>query len=105
MSSDSMSIMEEKIGERGVKLRVRGQINSVTAEKLKKKLNDIIYDKNNYVIINMSGVSFLSSGGIRVLLMYYKIMKGNGGKFFIQDPSDNVKNVLGMVALDEMLYR
>lgn len=105
MNNDNFTIMEENIGEKKVRLTAKGQITATTADKLKKKLDEVVSKKNNYIIINMSGVSFLSSGGIRVLLMYYKIMNGNGGSFFIQDPSSNVSNVLGMVALEEMLYK
>lgn len=105
MNNDFLSIAEEKIGDKQIKLTVKGQITASSAEKFKKKLDDAIFNKNNYIIVNMSGVTFLSSGGIRVLLMYYKITKGKGGQFFVQEPSNNVKNVLGMVALDEMLYK
>lgn len=105
MNSDNLTIAQENIGEKKVRLTAKGQITATTADKLKKKLDDVIKEKNNYIIVNMKDVSFLSSGGIRVLLMYYKIMKGSGGNFFVQEPSSNVRNVLGMVALEEMLYK
>ena len=104
MNSNNLTINVEKAGGTTIKLTAKGQINSETAELLKKKLDYAIDNKNNYIIINMNGVSFLSSGGIRIILMYYKKMKSLRGKLFIQAPSESVKNVLGMVALNEMLY-
>ena len=104
MSNNNLTINEEKTGENSIKLTAKGQINSETVEMLKNKLDDAINNKNIYIIINMNGVSFLSSGGIRILLLYYKKMKSLKGKLFIQAPSESVKNVIGMVALNEMQY-
>jgi anti-anti-sigma factor len=51
----------------------------------------------------MSQVEYLSSIGIRVVLKIFKISKEQGGTFNIEKPSKIVRNVLGMVALEEML--
>jgi len=53
--------------------------------------------------VNMSQVEYLSSVGIRVILKIYKQTMETGGKFNIERPSEIVKNVLGMVALKELV--
>lgn len=100
----SFSIKEEDMGKDKSKLVVKGRITSDTANALNKKLTDV-YREKKHVILNMKQVAFLSSGGIRILLMYYKMAKGRNGSFYVEDPSENVVNVLGMVALDEMLLK
>ncbi len=56
-----------------------------------------------HIVINMSLVYLFSSAGIRVIIAMYKRLKKIDGKLRIEAPSDNVKNVLGMTALDELL--
>ncbi|MDR2966233.1 MAG: STAS domain-containing protein [Treponema sp.] len=105
MINDNLTITEEKTGEKSIRLIAKGQITADTAGKLKKKLEDAVSNKKNYIVINMSRVTFLSSGGIRIILSFSKILKSNGGEFYIQSPSVNVRNVIGMIALNEMLYK
>ena len=57
------------------------------------------------IIANMTQVSYLSSSGIRVLLSTFKKALKLEGQFRIERPSENVKNVLGIAALDEMLLK
>ena len=104
MNNDDFSITEDKTDPKTCRLIINGRITSVTSVDLNHKLDEA-YKNFKTIILNMKEVSFLSSGGIRVLLMYYKILHGAGGKFYIEKPSENVKNVLGMVALDEMLLK
>ena len=72
---------------------------------LKQKLDEARSKRKKHIIVNMQQVPFLSSGGIRVLLMYYKIMNAENGSFFVENPSENVQNVLGMTALEELLLK
>ena len=104
MGNDDLFITEDVSDPETCRLILDGRITSVSSNNLSEKLNEVHKDFNR-IILNMEKVSFLTSGGIRVLLMYFKIMKGKGGHFHIQNPSENVSNVLGMVALNEMLLK
>jgi len=101
---DNFSIQVEDLSDDKSKLILKGRITSDSANTLSRKLDEI-YKEKKHVIINMHDVAFLSSGGIRVLLMNYKIANGRGGSFFVESPSENVINVLGMVSLDAMLLK
>ena len=83
-------------------LRVSGDVNTLTAGVLEEALGRKIADKAN-ITLNMNQVGFLSSMGIRVILGAYKKASKLGLILRIDNPSENVKNVLGMTALDELL--
>ena len=102
--SDEKLLISENQTEDSVKFILKGRINAESATILQRKLDEAS-QKNRQIILNMRQVPFLSSGGIRVLLMFYKILNAKGGSFFVEDPSDNVKNVLGMTALEELLFK
>ena len=101
---DDLRITGDKATPDTCRLILEGRITSVTSIDLNYKLSQA-RKEYKHIIVNMQKVSFLSSGGIRVLLMFFKAMKGEGGSFYIEKPSENVKNVLGMTALNEMLLK
>jgi len=102
MEEETLSITENIDGE-ACNLTAKGRIDSNTADILKEKLESVLKTEYKTIIINMSQVKYLSSIGIRVILNVYKQAKEEGKKFNITRPSEFVKNVLGMVALKEML--
>jgi len=85
------------------KMSVKGRIDSNSANELLLNLEKALSDGNKNIILNMMGVEYLSSIGIRVILKIYKQATEEGGYFKIENPSEIVKKVLGMVALKEML--
>ena len=82
---------------------LRGTVNVNGAAYMEGMLEKAVKGGCNHIIINMSLVSLFSSAAIRVVLSVYKKMKRNGGTLQIESPSENVKNVIGMAALDAML--
>ena len=104
MGNGDFEIIEEKTPEY-TKFTVKGQVNSGSADKLQSKLLNALHEGQKNLILNMLWVKFLSSAGIRVILKIYKETNDAGGKFGIEKPSPNVKNVLGMTALDELLIK
>ena len=105
MTDKDLTITEDNSIDKTARLILKGFVNSTNVNYLQKKLDSVLQTNCDRIIVNMQNVSFLSSGGIRVLLMYYKIANGRKCSFYVENPSDNVKNVLGMIALDEMLLR
>jgi len=85
------------------KLIAKGRIDGNTADSLLSELEKALTEGHKSIILNMAHVEYLSSIGIRVILKIYKQMAEEGGAFNIEHPSATVKNVLGMVALNEML--
>jgi anti-anti-sigma factor len=81
----------------------KGHIDSNNADILLEKMQKALSEGQKTLVLNMYGIKYLSSIGIRVILQIYKKTTETGGKFNIENPSEIVKNVLGMVALKEML--
>jgi len=81
----------------------KGRVDSNTADTLLEKLEDALKNGNKSIILNMTQVDYLSSVGIRVIMKVYKQAIEAGSTFKIDRPSEIVRNVLGMVALKELL--
>ena len=102
MKEPDLEITKEK--ENGItRFILKGRISLTTAPTMQFKLDEAMKNGEMKIVLNMLQVSFLSSAGIRIILKTHKKATENGGSFGIEDPSENVRNVLGMTALDELL--
>jgi len=102
MKEEALAITESVVD--GIcKMTARGRVDTNTADTLLYKLENALKEGQKAIILNMSQIEYLSSVGIRVILKIYKQAEEAGGTFKIERPSEIVKNVLGMVALKEML--
>jgi anti-sigma B factor antagonist len=103
MKDEELEIIEDK-SPGFSKFTLKGRVNAASADILQDRLDTAIFkEEQKKIVVNMSNVEYLSSIGIRVILRTYKQSAGTGGKFKIENPSENVKNVLGMVALKDLL--
>ena len=57
---------------------VSGRIDSKTAPEAEKILRSFAGEQKGHVIVNFSGLEYISSGGLRVLLVIEKELKGSG---------------------------
>ena len=85
-----------------VTLEITGRLDTTTAPNLESVINEL-FDDTNELIFDMSGVEYISSAGIRVLLGAYKKMSINQGKIRIEKVNEVVREVFEMTGLLEML--
>jgi len=84
---------------------MKGQVSMRESSHIEFKLEQSVLAGARNIVVNMCCVKSFSSAGIRVLLAMYKKLKKMGGSLKIENPSENVRNVIGMVALDELLLK
>ena len=85
-----------------VTLEITGRLDTTTAPNLESVINELFEDTKEFVF-DMSGVEYISSAGIRVLLGAYKKMNLNQGTMRIEKANDMVCEVFEMTGLSEML--
>ena len=85
-----------------VTLEITGRLDTTTAPNLETVVNELSEDTKE-LIFDMSGVEYISSAGIRVLLGAYKKMNLHHGKMRIEKANDMVREVFEMTGLSDML--
>ena len=104
MKEEKFEITKEVDEKQGVtRFYVVGRVNSKTSPALQSRLEIAVKSEEVNIILNMAQVEYLSSDGIRTILNTYKQAEKAGGKFRIESPSEMVRNVIGMVALKDLL--
>lgn len=88
--------------QKSVTFVVSGQINTLTAPELETSFDKELKD-NTSVIVDFSNVTYISSAGLRVLLVMEKKMISIHGSLSIINSSEEVKEIFKLTGFDEML--
>ena len=75
------------------RVALRGRIDTTTAVLIELPLHTLAAERK-WIVVDLTAVEFLSSYGLRVLLMCAKITNGKGGKLALVCPDNNVAKVL-----------
>lgn len=97
--------LDIKKGPPGSEQRIflEGRLDASWAGHLDDYLDGLVRDGSYHIIMNMAGVQYLSSAGIRILVNQYKKIKAIGGMFVLEELSDSVAEVLKMVGMIGLL--
>jgi anti-sigma B factor antagonist len=85
-----------------VTLEITGRLDTTTAPNLETVIHELPEDTKE-LVFDMSGVEYISSAGIRVLLAAYKKMNLYQGTARIEKANDMVCEVFEMTGLTQML--
>ena len=85
-----------------VTLEITGRLDTTTAPNLELVINELSEDAKD-LVFDMTGVEYISSAGIRVLLGAYKKMNLNQGTMRIEKINDIAREVFEMTGLSQML--
>lgn len=86
-------------------LIVTGRIDGEGANQLEIALLHSISSGAKTITVEMSGVSFLCSAGLRALLQYWRQLHNKGGVLHVEDPSPEAMTVLGTSGFKDMLIQ
>ncbi|AGB03261.1 STAS domain-containing protein [Methanoregula formicica] len=75
-------------------LSLNGRIDTATAPELEQAINKVIDGGQRKVLLDFAGVTYISSGGLRVLLATAKKLKNPGDKFGICALTPEVLKIL-----------
>ena len=96
-----MTITENKTSN-SIELVISGRLDTGTAPELEAKLKQL--DKSIQTLyLNLSDIQYISSAGLRVVLLAHKLMLPTGGKMVIRSPSAFCKQVLSATGMDSIL--
>jgi anti-sigma B factor antagonist len=96
-----MNIEEVKV-DSVIQLNASGKIDALSSTEFQ---NAILkgFQKSNEVILNMKEVNYISSAGLRGLIIGQKTAASKKGHFTIINVTDPVKDILRVTGLDKAL--
>ncbi len=80
---------------------LKGKLDTLSSPMLDSEVTKIEHDITK-VVLDMSGCDYISSSGLRSILILAKKMEGNG-ELVITQPNDYVREVFEMTGFSELL--
>jgi anti-sigma B factor antagonist len=84
-------------------VEVNGRVDSMSANQLGDALSNVIDDGHVKLVLDLSGVEYISSAGLREIVTALKKVKRASGDLRLAQPSDRVREVLEMAGLDTII--
>ena len=96
--------MDVKLVNRGTTREVllNGRLTSANAPEVEKIFNDLAA-RFETVVLNLSGLEYTASSGLRIILRLHQNMTKKGGLLQIKDASPMVMEVLEMTGMASYL--
>jgi anti-anti-sigma factor len=83
-------------------INLTGTMDALGAQAIDLRFNAISGSQSK-IIVNMENVDYLSSMGIRTIIMGAKVVQRNNGKMVIVKPSSDVEKVLSGSGVDTLI--
>jgi anti-anti-sigma factor len=97
-----MSIRVFKINDDIWSIALAGRIDSAVARAVEEAFNSLAETGRQRVVVDLSDATYLSSAGIRVLIMAQRRAQAAGGGVQLAAPITNIEDVLRMAGLEQM---
>lgn len=81
-------------------IAVSGRVDTVTSPELADALK---FGDATLAVLDLAGVQYMSSAGLRVLLAAHKTMLGKGGEFQIANVQPVVREVFDITGFSDIL--
>lgn len=83
-------------------LRLKGEVDAHSSVDLARKIASV--GEAALLRLDLSGVDFIDSSGLRVLLTAHRDFEQRGARVEVHKPSDAVRRLLELTALDDHLH-
>jgi stage II sporulation protein AA (anti-sigma F factor antagonist) len=92
-----MELKKEVLNDGFLSISVTGRVDAVTAPQLEKEVASALASPNARCVLDLTHVDYMSSAGLRVLMMGAKAAAGVKGAFAVCSVQESVRSVLAMV--------
>lgn len=97
-----MPVTIEKKEEK-IEARIIGELDHHTAAEIRKSIDESIERlRPKLLTIDFSGVSFMDSSGIGLIMGRYNTMKLFGGEVEVQNPSPSIEKILKLSGIEKL---
>lgn len=80
-----------------------GELDHHSAQKLRREIDSVLDRGAKNVVFDFSGLSFMDSSGIGMIMGRYKRVSKRGGRVIIAAPRPQVKRIIEMAGLTQIV--
>jgi anti-sigma B factor antagonist len=86
-----------------VVLTLAGELDAISAPELERHLDALAAKRSPRVVLDLSGLSFVDSAGVSVLLKAKHEAEGSGRRLILRNATEQVRRVFSLVGLADWL--
>lgn len=83
-------------------LPLEGEIDLSRSPRVERSLDSMIKKRPDRIVVDLSGVTFIDSSGMAVLIRALQNMKEYGGKLSLSGVNDTVRPIFEIARLDQV---
>jgi anti-sigma B factor antagonist len=85
--------------DRGVVLALGGELDVVSAPELEQRLDEVLAEPHDRVMLDLNGLSFVDSAGVSVLIKAKQRAESEGRTLVLRRPTEQLERVFALVGL------
>lgn len=98
-----MTVPAEAAGETYTVVALAGEVDATNAEELHGVLQTVVAERPRLVVVDLSGLTFMDSTGLRMLLRASRSLDRQGGVLALVAPQPPVARVLQLTKADQLI--
>lgn len=98
-----MELNVSELGKGITLIKLHGRLDIIGVNQIETKFAAYCSGENARVIVDMAGVEYLASIGIRLLVVNAKSLKSRNGKMALLNPIPDVMNVLEITNIPSII--
>nr|WP_218909200.1 STAS domain-containing protein [Nocardiopsis sinuspersici] len=91
--------MSTRVESRSVIVAIEGELDIATAADLQEHIQSAINDHGPWLILDLSGLEFMDSSGLNVIINAYRTVRELGGSLALAALNERVTKVVRLVGL------
>lgn len=81
---------------------LEGELDTAAAVETEKEFKPLEESKDKDIVIDCSGLQYISSSGLRLFLSLLKNTKANGNQLTLKNLNENIKKVFSMTGFTSL---
>ena len=98
-----MELNVSELGNGITLIKLHGRLDIIGVNQIETKFAGYCSGENARVVVDMSGVAYLASIGIRLLVVNAKSLRSRNGKMALLNPISDVMNVLEITDIPSVI--
>ena len=86
-----------------VMVSIEGRLDTVTSSEFEKTVSPYFTTPAIELVLDCAAMEYISSAGLRVVLMAHKSITAKGGNFIIRNLNNEVRSVFDMTGFSRIL--
>ena len=95
--------IKSDISSKNIVISLIGRLDTITSPQLEEEINSFSLENIETVIRDLKELEYISSAGLRVVLMIHKKMNKLGGQLKLINVNDMILNIFDMTGMSEFL--